>query len=111
MASKEFSKMVKLRETREKFINHLIQFLRFYEFDGVDLDWEFPGERGGSPDDKVNFAIFLKEFRQAINEELIDEDRESLILSAAVGAGRRRVELGYDIKAMVKELDFINMMT
>jgi len=76
MASKEFSKMVKLRETREKFINHLIKFLRLYEFDGVDLDWEFPGERGGSPDDKTNLAIFLKEFRQAINEELIDEDKE-----------------------------------
>ena len=25
------------------------------------LDWEFPGDRGGSPDDKPNFTFLIKE--------------------------------------------------
>ena len=37
MGSQEFSTMVKKRETRKKFIDHAIKFLRHYGFDGVDL--------------------------------------------------------------------------
>jgi len=33
---------------------------RKYNFDGLDLDWEFPGKRGGAPEDKLNFLIFVK---------------------------------------------------
>ena len=42
MASEEFSAMVKHKQTRKKFINHAIRFLRFYNFDGIDLgNWKF----------------------------------------------------------------------
>jgi chitinase len=47
MESKEFSAMVSEKSTRQSFINHAIKFLRGYGFDGVDIDWEFPADRGG----------------------------------------------------------------
>jgi GH18 family chitinase len=53
--------------------------------------------------------IFDK-FRQAINEELIEENQEQIILSAAVAAGRNRIDQGYEVKEIVNELDFINLM-
>ena len=41
-------------------------------FDGIDLDWEWPGSAGNdgnviAPDDKANFAALIQEFRNQLN--------------------------------------------
>lgn len=110
MESKEFSQMVRSEKTRLNFINHGIKFLRFHGFDGIDLDWEFPADRGGVPEDKLNFGVFISELRQAVNEEAVQENREPLILSAAVAAGKNRIDNGYDVPQLANNLDFINLM-
>jgi hypothetical protein len=49
--------------------------------------------------------------RKAVdNEEIEDENIQPLIISAAVAAGRRRIDMGYEVKEIVKYLDFINLM-
>lgn len=35
-------------------------FQREHNFDGLDINWQFPGLRGGSEKDKVNFPLLLK---------------------------------------------------
>jgi len=42
------------------FLRNLIYCDRKYGFDGLDLDWEFPGSRGGAPYDKQNFVSLVK---------------------------------------------------
>jgi chitinase len=29
-------------ESRSAFVEHLLRYLIYYGFDGVDLDWEYP---------------------------------------------------------------------
>jgi chitinase len=38
---------------RAFFVKSAVEFVIKYEFDGLDLDWEFPGQFGGAPSDKV----------------------------------------------------------
>ncbi|CAG2109098.1 unnamed protein product, partial [Medioppia subpectinata] len=59
--SKRFSKLVASPELRQTFINSALKFLREHNFDGLDLDWEYPGFRdGSSSDDKQNYATFIR---------------------------------------------------
>ena len=38
---------------REVLTASILQFLLEYSFDGLDFDWEYPGNRGGIPSDVV----------------------------------------------------------
>lgn len=39
---------------RRVFVNSVVRFIRDYNFDGLDFDWEYPANRGGVPEDKVH---------------------------------------------------------
>lgn len=64
-----FSDLAKSEEAQDAFFESLITFMRNYNFDGVDLDWEYPvaDDRGGIDDDYDNLANLLKRLRQRLN--------------------------------------------
>jgi chitinase len=61
--SDPFSQMAADPFSRQNFIQQVISFCDQYQFDGIDLDWEYPGfaEHSGRPEDKQNFTILLKD--------------------------------------------------
>jgi chitinase len=44
--SNRFSDMASSAATRRNFVDSVVAFLRRHRFDGIDLDWEYPGEIG-----------------------------------------------------------------
>ncbi|KAF3172085.1 hypothetical protein TWF106_000530 [Orbilia oligospora] len=63
---KAFTNMASKDESRRKFAEAIFNFVRDYAFDGVDLDWEYPGaeDRGGVKEDTENYVKLIKAIRE-----------------------------------------------
>ncbi|XP_058464835.1 acidic mammalian chitinase-like [Malaya genurostris] len=75
-----------------------------YGFDGIDINWEFPGTAAGENDDKTNFVHMLSDLREVLSSS-------GLMLTAAVGAAQFRAQQSYDIPSVSKLVDFLSLMT
>lgn len=51
--SEKFSAVMADATLRGIFVNSALNWVRTYGFDGLDLDWEYPAQRGGAAADKV----------------------------------------------------------
>jgi len=100
---------------RRVFIGSVVDFLITYDFfDGVDIDWEFPGGGGasaelGSASDAAAYATLMKELREAL-DTLSDTTGKSYELTSAVGAGPSKID-AVDYQAAVPHMDYVFAMT
>ncbi|XP_065559304.1 uncharacterized protein LOC136026547 isoform X1 [Artemia franciscana] len=110
--SKRFSLLAEDSELRKNFTKSVVRYLRQYQFDGFDLDWEYPGSRdGGRPEDKENYLRLVKDLRRAFESEAKKTKRPRLLLTMAVPAGIETIEKGYDVPRLSKYLDFFNLLS
>ena len=91
-----FSLMVHDDLKRANFIRHCVDFIQKNRFDGLDLDWEYPGSRNGSrPSDKQLFTTLVQELQTAFRPY-------NFLLTAAVAAGHENIDKAYEIDKMAK---------
>lgn len=109
--SNNFSSIAADPVKRQAFAQACVQLIQTYNFDGVDIDWEYPGfvDHNGTPADFQNFTLFLQEIRSAI-DVYGQSVNKSMLLTAAVSAAYPKMT-SVDWPNVIPLLDIINVMS
>lgn len=100
--------------SRAKFASSCVAFASKYGFDGIDIDWEYPGGGGndaglGGPQDAHNYTLLLKALRAGLDAQG-KKDGHTYELTIAAPAAPSKVAT-LEVSQMSAYLDAINVMT
>jgi chitinase len=91
-------------EARERFARSAVRLLDEHRLDGLDMDWEYPGQPGPGikfrAEDKYNFTLLLETLRRHLGDRL-------LTIASTGGKYFEHTEM----EKLHRYLDFINVMT
>jgi len=104
-------------DKRAAFVASCVEFLRAHAgFDGIDIDWEHPGDNGsangvklGAPVDGQAYADLMADLRAAF-EVLGKESGRRYLLTTAVNAGNAVVKR-INFRQAARSLDLVFMMS
>jgi len=110
--SAAFSDVSLTAQSRHTFIDSVMSFLRSYDLDGLDIDWEYPGQPGAGhkfrAEDGANFTLLLKELRERFDRATATTHRR-LYLTFAAGASSEYLQHTYMAEAR-QFVDTVNLM-
>ena len=90
------------------FVESTMKIVREFDLDGIDCDWEFPGDTG-IMEEKYQHTALFKAYREALDAYALERGKKCWLTTAA-GCGKwyiDRTEIGFSHKY----LDYINLMT
>jgi chitinase len=100
--STNFSAVARDDGLRTQFVQSSVQFMTENGFDGIDIDWEFPG-----PEDSTNFTTLLQELRGQLDAQG-DADGCPYLLTIAAPAGQQNI-VNLQLPQIYPLLDWVNL--
>ena len=95
-----YAKAAKTDESRKAVANAILDVIKEYNLDGIDMDWEYPKTA-----DKTNFTLLMKQIRDTL--KAYDKD---LLVTAAIPAGDWITDR-FDLAGLNEVLDLFYIMT
>lgn len=105
--------------TRKTFVDNIVNLIKTYNFDGVDIDWEYPGTSGLSgfttEIDQINLNKLLRDLRHSL-DSYQEEGGSPYIISAAIpgtswGSIRYKFVGDSNLGGINDYCDYVNMMS
>jgi len=113
--SNAFPKLSASVQGRRNFAKNCVGLIREYNFDGIDIDWEFPGyaPHDGTPADRDNFVLLLQDIRSALDaytNVTYPNGERTFGLTAALPCSPHIID-SQDVPAVSAVLSELNLMT
>ncbi len=112
LGSGNFSDMALTKQSRRLFIESAVKFIDRNQLDGLDIDWEYPGQIGAGnrfrQEDKHNYTRLFEELRKRFHKEEKRLHRR-LFLTSATGASSSFLE-NTEMGKVQRYLDTVNLM-
>jgi chitinase len=112
--SEGFGWMSRDATRRKVFVDSIVRFLQQFDFDGIDIDWEYPGADGAVPDadtpaDAANYLQLIKDLRAGM-DWLGAKTGKHYRLSSAIPAGKSKLDV-INWTEVSKYMDRLYVMT
>ena len=102
-------------QKRADFAKSSVYVMVKYGFDGIDVDWEYPGGGGldgsgvASTSDGANYNLLLQAIRDEMNRQTAIDGKKYYLSIAGPGGDEKIAQM--DPKAISQVADWINIMT
>jgi chitinase len=96
---------------RTNFAHWCIKLIQQYDFDGIDIDWEFPGykKHKGTDQDRGNFTLLLQAIRDSL-QSFEDKSGKTLLLTVSLPAAAAHL-VDIEVEKISSIVDYMNIMT
>lgn len=112
LGSGGFSDMALTSESRARFIDSVMDFLAQHNLDGIDVDWEYPGQPGAGnkyrAEDKRNYTLLMGDLRRRFDATQ-KKTGGRLYLTIAAGASDDFLE-HTEMRQVAAIVDNVNLM-
>ncbi|KAJ2364692.1 hypothetical protein IW150_006412, partial [Coemansia sp. RSA 2607] len=109
-----FSDILKDKTARTAFLTNMVNFVKTYNLDGLDIDWEYPGRAGAAcnkfdaANDTPNYLAFLQDLRKQLTTEFSSATK---LITMAVRVDTFEINgVPSDVSEFAKVVDYVHLM-
>ena len=102
---RQFAEIVSKPEAEDRYFKSVMEIVDEYDYDGVDLDWEYPDTK----EEVVGFERLTRRFRKAV-DELGEKKGRHMVITMAAAANPGTLKW-LDKSFLLETMDWVNVMT